>query len=310
MFQKEKTTYTEYFLKKAIPVDENVHKDKVVDRSRYKKKTANEEEMNTTRQLKESQPTDRDFKDDRRGTVEPLTLKENIEHLTIEEGNKTIENVDHVDSPGSVGSPDSESNDTGSKEDQSDSVQNDIKIHNNFVAIKNPDDNTKQEDVHNNSLKIDPEIVKPDYTHRITMVDYETLNMSEMFVYDKRSFKKYLWDNCIRHNLLISIIFKHSLIDPIYIRIAKLVFCLSLMFGTNAMLFSDYYIELRANSDYKVKYPITSVLIRSCIGRRSPKDLRLPTLLINGLYNNLMDYVYPKQQYNRLEQCTSDKRLG
>jgi hypothetical protein len=230
MFDRTKTTFTEYFLKRPVENDSS-------------NKPQNEE-LNTSRQLKESQPTDRGEDSDRRGTVDPLTLKDNLKDIenNIAAKDKTVEEVDK--------------NDIG---DDNEQVEDDIKIRSEFVH----EDNTKPHEDINDSIKDDSEKVDPEKVQNqvtsavckseVTMTDYESLNISEMFVYDKRSLKKYLWDNFVRHNLLMSILFKHSFVDPIYIRITKLVFCISLIFGTNAMLFSDYYIELRANSNYKVK---------------------------------------------------------
>jgi hypothetical protein len=117
-----------------------------------------------------------------------------------------------------------------------DNMGDEINIHNNFVdkrrasvetdAVNNSEIAGTQSSFHKNGLVI-------------TMRDYEYLTIEEMFTFDGRSFLKYLVENLVRRNLIISIIFKHSIIDPVYIRIAKAIFCFSLIFGTNALFISN-----------------------------------------------------------------------
>jgi hypothetical protein len=119
-----------------------------------------------------------------------------------------------------------------------------IHIHNNFVDQKNASVELPK------NFDVIPLSLTPT---AVTMRDYESLSLVERVAYDNRSFSTYLWNNISRTNLLVSIFYKHSIIDPIHIRIAKLIFQISLIFGTNAILFTDYYIEQRANENDKVK---------------------------------------------------------
>jgi hypothetical protein len=126
------------------------------------------------------------------------------------------------------------------------SNEKEIQIHNNFVAKKNA------------SIEMDPKTLdttnqyRPTTESMVTMRDYESLTIEERFGYDNRSFFNYFKYNMIRTNILFSIFFKVSILDPIHIRVAKLIFSISLIFGTNAFWFSDYYIEQRINEDNKV----------------------------------------------------------
>jgi hypothetical protein len=89
--------------------------------------------------------------------------------------------------------------------------------------------------------------------NQITIKDYEYLQtIKDCMKFNKRTFKSYLWDGLVYKHRLLSVIFKHSLIDPFYLRISKLIFDISLTFGLNAMTYSDYYIEIRALSRDKV----------------------------------------------------------
>jgi hypothetical protein len=87
----------------------------------------------------------------------------------------------------------------------------------------------------------------------ITMQDYHSLTLKESIKFDKRTFKAYLADNIIENHKIINLIFKKSLLHPLFIRINELIFDLSLTFAINALLFSDNYIDARANDPHKVK---------------------------------------------------------
>jgi hypothetical protein len=124
---------------------------------------------------------------------------------------------------------------------------NNSKVYNNFCEVTNKENN--QNEVNNDIVitkqTTDAELVA-NVCVKITMKDFEALTLQERFIYDSRSFVRYLLDNLVRNNLLISIFFKHSLAEPIYIRVAKLTLSFTLLFGTNAILFVDSYIEQRA----------------------------------------------------------------
>jgi hypothetical protein len=113
-------------------------------------------------------------------------------------------------------------------DDVNQGIGEEVQIYNNFVARRDDVDVTHNENtILAGGIKI------------ITMRDYECLTPEEMFIYDKRNLLQYLGDNLIRRNLILSVIFKHSIIDPVYIRIAKIIFSFSMLFGTNAFLLSN-----------------------------------------------------------------------
>jgi hypothetical protein len=127
-----------------------------------------------------------------------------------------------------------------------------VNIHNNFVdqlttsrelnnetQIKQNNDNTKKTDTIKDA---------------ITMRDYESLPHKERFIYDNRSLTTYIFDDLVRNNLIVSIIFKHSIADPDFLKVGKLFFLINLIFGTNALFFNESYIEQRAISDNQVNY--------------------------------------------------------
>jgi hypothetical protein len=92
---------------------------------------------------------------------------------------------------------------------------------------------------------------------QITIKDYEFLSVEDSMKYNKRTFFKYLWDGLVHRHRLISIFSKHSIVDPFYLRLSRFMFDISLIFGLNAMTYSDSYIELRALSTDKVFSYIT-----------------------------------------------------
>jgi hypothetical protein len=88
--------------------------------------------------------------------------------------------------------------------------------------------------------------------NQVTMRDYESLILNERLTYDNRALFTYLKDIIVRYNLVISLFYKDSIVDPSYIRVAKLFFLANLIFATNSILFTENYIELRASNDNRV----------------------------------------------------------
>jgi hypothetical protein len=84
------------------------------------------------------------------------------------------------------------------------------------------------------------------------MPDYESLSMREKIKYDRRSFWAFFIDHLIDNQRILNLIFKRSLFHPFFIRINEFIFELSLTFATNALLFSDSYIDARANDPRRV----------------------------------------------------------
>jgi hypothetical protein len=176
-----------------------------------------EGEVNTSRNLKTDNM-------DRRVTCDPLTLKENLDRMESLEHHR-VEEGDNVNK-----------------------IVPDVYIcNNNFVDRKNmtQEITTGDKCAYENELRVTEG--RPKTHHEITLMDYESLPFHERLYYDKRSFTRYLVDNLIRRTLVISIPLKHSYLDPVYIRIAKLILGISLVFGLNAVLV-DLYIEKQAIS--------------------------------------------------------------
>jgi hypothetical protein len=129
---------------------------------------------------------------------------------------------------------------------------NDINIHNNFVDQQVNTSRELKPTGTNYFTNLNTTIREP--TNTITMRDYEELTLEERLVYDNRSFGKFMWDSMVRSNQLISLFVKNSVIDPILIRIVKLILGFSLMFGFNAILFTESYIEARAFGSYTFSF--------------------------------------------------------
>jgi hypothetical protein len=201
MFEPNKVTLDKYFFRGDNPLQLN--------KSEEQKNQAIEDEgdANTSRNLKTDNM-------DRRVTCEPLTLKENLNR---------IDGVEHH--PGGI---------------EDNKIAPDVHIYNNnFVDRKNM---TQEITIDNREVyenELNPKRV-PSTNYEITLMDYESLPFQDMLQYDTRSFSRYLLENLVRRTLVISIPLKHSYLDPVYIRIAKLTFATSLIFGLNAMLVGSY----------------------------------------------------------------------
>jgi hypothetical protein len=81
----------------------------------------------------------------------------------------------------------------------------------------------------------------------ISLEDYESLEPLKLFC-DKRPFLTMFKDLLIQDHSLISLIFKRSLFDPFFIRLAKFVFEIHMQFVFNAVLFDDSLIEARIDN--------------------------------------------------------------
>jgi hypothetical protein len=68
-------------------------------------------------------------------------------------------------------------------------------------------------------------------------------------MFDNRSTIHHLRDSLIIEHSFVSILLKKSLKDPLFIRVLKLEFGLSMQFAINAMLYTDDYIDKRQKSE-------------------------------------------------------------
>jgi hypothetical protein len=89
---------------------------------------------------------------------------------------------------------------------------------------------------------------------KISIPDYETLTPMDLLIYDKRSNWKYLEDILILEHPILSIIIKRSLTDPLFLRIFKFLFSLIILFGMNALTYTDSYIDMAQSNVDKVTY--------------------------------------------------------
>jgi hypothetical protein len=88
-----------------------------------------------------------------------------------------------------------------------------------------------------------------DRNHKFTLRDIDNLKAVDRIKYDKRSFYKYMRDILIDTHPILNLIFKRSLKDPVDIRVLFIFTSFNLTFAVNALLFSDGYIDQRANAD-------------------------------------------------------------
>jgi hypothetical protein len=91
----------------------------------------------------------------------------------------------------------------------------------------------------------------------ITYQDYLNIPSRERLQYDLRDFRKYVGDELIRNHSVIKLFTKDSLLDPISISFIKLIYKVNLVFGINAMVYSDSIIDRIAYYNSKVLLFIT-----------------------------------------------------
>jgi hypothetical protein len=131
--------------------------------------------------------------------------------------------------------------------------EDDVVKHNNFIdGISHNDKSFNQSYENRNQQEAKGKNENVVYNSPITIHDYEELGAMDVIEYDKRKFTKYLEDELVMNHRIISLFFKKSLFDPFYIRLIKLIFQVSLQFCTNALLFTDDYIDARAINTQKV----------------------------------------------------------
>lgn len=71
--------------------------------------------------------------------------------------------------------------------------------------------------------------------------------------YDSRSFFKYMKDSLVEEHPLLNLLFKKSLKHPVDIRVLLFFTSFNITFATNALLFSDDYIDQRALADKELR---------------------------------------------------------
>jgi hypothetical protein len=242
IFDRKKMTLNEYFLNSGSKNSNNViHPTTNINTDRV-------HEFNTSRPFNEMNQQTKPPENLAKNLNEP----EQNNNLQLRDNINELDNIDAVNNTVDIDAQGGNDNSLRNRRisnfplNPSDMKNNNIKIFNNYVD-KDGTTTVHQTPQFNNSRSN-----SMSFLDNITMKDYESLTLSERFIYDNRSFPKYFLDNLRRTNIVISIFLKHSHIDPVYIRIAKLVFSLSLIFGTNAIFFTDSYIEKRAVSSNRV----------------------------------------------------------
>jgi hypothetical protein len=201
-----------------------------------------------------------------------LRLHENFNEFGLEQNNNTIN--DAVNNTNKL--VDDEKND-------------EVKIYNNFL-------DHKSSDITNNNT--DGQATQSGFgvfrmAKEVTMMDIESLGHDERFMYDRRTLSQYLWDSLTRRNIVLSIVFKYSVIDPSHIRVAKIVFAITLIFGFNAILFEDYYMDQRAMATSQVIKPINLLVflfhLNNC---RIWQDDCSSYYILGYLLFGILDHIY------------------
>jgi len=76
-----------------------------------------------------------------------------------------------------------------------------------------------------------------------TQKDIDCLDDDDKLKYDKRTFREYFKDILYNDHAIINLFAKKSIMDPLVLRVAQLLFALSLFFSLNAIFYSEDYLE-------------------------------------------------------------------
>jgi hypothetical protein len=88
--------------------------------------------------------------------------------------------------------------------------------------------------------------------HAATLRDYEELSPFDAVLCDKRPFKQMFLDNLTDEHVVVELIWRVSILNPLWIRILYFFFNLSINFAMNALFFSDALIDKRTESSESV----------------------------------------------------------
>jgi hypothetical protein len=102
----------------------------------------------------------------------------------------------------------------------------------------------------------------------ITLNDYDRLKAKEAVYFDRRSFMKYFRDEMIRNHSLLGVFIKFSIVNPSYIRVFKLFVMFNMIYGFNAIVYTDDYIDLLAENQtvkfIKTRFSISLQPFQEC----------------------------------------------
>jgi hypothetical protein len=134
-------------------------------------------------------------------------------------------------------------------------IENSPNNNNATIGIDNTMNSTKRisksrnlENSNNIDIKLESTKTASDMYHEKTIKDYTTLTPTQIAKYDNRSFSTYLRDYLMRIHPFFYVFIRRSLMEPIAIRINLLITIINILFGVNALLFTDSIIEDRAYS--------------------------------------------------------------
>jgi hypothetical protein len=81
--------------------------------------------------------------------------------------------------------------------------------------------------------------------NKISIPDYEELSPEMLLKHDNRTTMTYLKDMIVVEHSVLSLIFRKSLKDPLFLRMWMLVYSLSMQFAFNALVYTDDIIDKR-----------------------------------------------------------------
>lgn len=122
-----------------------------------------------------------------------------------------------------------------------------VKLKINFILVdSNEIEEKKSENIEIEKNVSQSQVIKD---HTVSTLDYKYLNSSKLIKYDNRKFRQYYIDYLINNHPVINLFFKKSLKEPIQFRIILFITFLNMTFASNAFMFTDDYIEMRAKAD-------------------------------------------------------------
>lgn len=131
----------------------------------------------------------------------------------------------------------------------------------NYDKIKIYNQTSKKEE--DNQKKTPSKIIR-------TLKDYDSLSLEEQLKLDSRKSKDYFIEHLKYNHQILSLIYKKSLIDPLFLRYTLLLFAYSNEFTLNSLFFTDSYIDIRTtiviqfkSSSLNFIYTLTNELSKS-----------------------------------------------
>ncbi len=113
--------------------------------------------------------------------------------------------------------------------------------------IKISDNKNETENIVNKKKRNNNILNARNKNHTLTIRDYEELNPKEAKIYDKRSFICLFKTHLLNDHILLNLIFKRSILEPLWLRVVYFIFEVTIVLFVNGIFFTDDLIDERSN---------------------------------------------------------------